>query len=57
MHFPLRKPRRRLTRKEKGKKKMLNYGTDRDESERRESDSEKSDDGSSRVKSASAEKA
>ena len=57
MHSPRRKPRRRLTRKEKGKKKMPEYGTDRSESNQRESDSEKSDDGSSRPKSVSAEQA
>ena len=44
MHSPRRKPRRQLTRKEKWKKKMPDYGTDRDESDKRESDSEKSDD-------------
>ena len=44
-------------RKEKGKKKVSDYGTDRNESDRLESDSEKSDDGPSRAKSASAEKA
>ena len=52
VHSPRRKPRRRLTRKEKGKKKMPKYGTDRGESDQRESDSEKSDGGSSRAKSA-----
>ena len=36
---------------------MQEYGTDRDESYRRESDSENSDDGPSRAKSASAKKA
>ena len=57
MHSPRRKPRRRLTRKEKGKKKVSDYGTDRNESYRRESDSEGTGDGSSKVKSASTEKA
>ena len=55
MHSPLRKPRRQLTRKEKGKK-VQDYGRDRNESDRRESDSEESNDGSSTAKSASAEK-
>ena len=40
-----RKPRRCLTCKEKGKKKMPEYDTKKDESDRRESDSEKSDEG------------
>ena len=57
MHSPRRKPRRRITRKEKGKKKMPEYGTDRDLSDLHESDSEKSNDGPSRAKSASAKKA
>ena len=52
VHFPRRKPRRWLTRKEKGKKKVSNSGTDRNESDRRESDSEGTGDGSSQVKSA-----
>ena len=43
--------------KEKGKKKMSEYGTNRGESDRRKSDSEKSDEEPSRVKSASAKKA
>ena len=34
MHSPRRKPRRRLTRKEKGKKKMLESGTDKNKSDR-----------------------
>ena len=51
------KPRRQLTRKEKGKKKMLEYDTNRGELDRRESDSKKSNDGPLRVKSASAKKA
>ena len=33
MHSPRRKPRRRLTRKEKGKKKVSNSGTDRNKSD------------------------
>ena len=57
VHSPRRKPRRRLTRKEKGKKKMLEYDTNRNESDRRESDYEKSDDRPSREKSASLRKA
>ena len=57
MHSPRRKPRRRLTRKDKGKKKLLDYGTDRNKSDRPESDSEDSGDGSSRAKFALAEKA
>ena len=57
VHSPCRKPRRRLTRKEKGKKKVSDYGTDRNESDRRESDSEDTGDGSSKAKSTSAEKA
>ena len=54
---PCRKPRRRLTRKEKGKKYMPEYDTYRDESDQRESDSEKSDERPSRAKSTSAKKA
>ena len=57
MQSPRRKPRRRLTRKEKGEKKVLDSGTDRNESDRREFDSEGTGDGSSKVKSASTEKA
>mgnify|MGYP007129910000 CR=1 FL=1 len=52
MQSPRRKPRRQLTCKEKGKKKMLGYDTDRDESYPRVSDYEKSDDGPSRAMSA-----
>ena len=47
VHSPRRKPRRWLTRKEKGKKKMPEYGMDRNKSDRYESDSEESDDGPS----------
>ena len=57
MHSLQRKPRRRLTRKEKGKKKMPDYNTERDESDRGEFNSEKSEDGPSKVKSASDRKA
>ena len=56
MHSPRRKPRRRLTCKEKGNKKVSDYGTDRKESDRHESDSKESGDRSSRAKSVSAEK-
>ena len=56
VHSPRKKPRRRLTRKEKGKKKVSDSGTDRNESDRRESDSEGTGDGSSKAMSASAEK-
>ena len=49
-----RKPRRRLTHKEKGK--MQDHGMDRNGSDRRASDSEESDDDSSRAKSTSPEK-
>ena len=52
-----RKPRRRFTCKEKGKKKMSEYGTDRNESNRHESDSKKKNDGRSRAKSVLARKA
>ena len=52
VHSPRKKPRRQLTRKEKGKKKMPEYGTNKGESDRRESDSEQSDDGPLRAKSA-----
>ena len=41
MQSPQRKPRRRLTSKEKGMKKLPEYGTDRDESDRHKSDPEK----------------
>ena len=57
VHSPRRKPRRQLTRKEKGKKKVSDCGTDGNESIRRESDSEGTVDGSSKAKSASTEKA
>ena len=57
VHSPRRKPRRRLTRKEKGKRKVSDSGTDRNESDRHESDSEETGDGSSKVKSAWTEKA
>ena len=57
MHSPRRKPRRRLTRKEKGKKRVSDSGTNRYESNRHESDSEGTGDGSSKMKSASTEKA
>ena len=51
VHSPRRRPRRRLTRKEKGKKKLSDSGTDRRESDRRESDSE--DSGSTELQSRS----
>ena len=57
VHYLCRKPRRRLTRKMKGKKKVSDSGTDRNESDRREFDSEGIGDGCSKVKSASAKKA
>ena len=57
VHSPRRKPRRWRTRKEKGKKKMLEHGTDKGESDRRKYDCDKSDDGPSRAKSTSAKKA
>ena len=57
VHSPRRKPRRRLTRKEKGKKKMIECDTERDESDRSESDSENSEEGSSKEKSVSVRKA
>ena len=57
VHSPRRKPRRRLTRKEKGKKKVSDSGTDRNELDRHEFDSEGTSDGSSKAKSASTEKA
>ena len=44
-------------RKEKGKEKMSGYETDRNQSDRQESDSEKNYDGPSRAKSVSAKKA
>ena len=43
-----REPRRRLTRKEKGKNKVSTSGTDRRESDRHESDSEDSGDETSK---------
>ena len=46
VHSLCRKPWRRLTRKEKGKKKALDSITNRNESDRRESGSEESGDGS-----------
>ena len=66
MHSPRKKPRRRLTRKEKGKRKVSDSGTDRNESDsgtdtnesdRRESDSEGTGERSSKPKPASTEKA
>ena len=56
VHSPRRKPRRRFTRKEKGKKKVSDADTKKNESDRRESDSEASHDESSGEKSAPAEK-
>ena len=57
VHSPRRKLRRRLTRKEKGKKKVSYSGTDRNESDRRESDSKENGDGTPRAKFPSVEKA
>ena len=57
VHSPRRKPRRQLTRKEKGKKKVSDSGTDRNELDQRESDSEGTGDGFSKAKSASIEMA
>ena len=54
VHSPRRKLRRRLTRKENGKKKMPAYDTDRVESNRRESDSKKVKPVSARKASSSA---
>ena len=48
---------RRLTCKEKGKKKMPDYGTDKDKSDQSESDTEKNVDGRSESKSESAKRA
>ena len=48
VHSPRRKPRRRLTNKEKGKRKWSDSGTDRNESDRHESDSEETGDGTSK---------
>ena len=56
MHSPRRKPWRRLTYNEKGKKKVLDSGTDRNKLDRHESESEESSDRSSRGKFVSAEK-
>ena len=47
MHSLRPKPRRRLMRKEKGKKKISEYDTGRNESDRNESDSEKNKGGPS----------
>ena len=55
MHSPCRKPRRRLTHKEKGKKRVSDSGTERNESDRRESDSKENGDGTSNLKSVSTE--
>ena len=57
MHSPCQKPRRWLTHKEKGKKKVSDSSTDRNESDRCEFESEGTGDRSSKVKSASTEKA
>ena len=52
-----KKSRRRLARKGKGKKKMLEYGTERDELDQRESESEKNEDRPSKAKSSSTKNA
>ena len=57
MHSPSRKPRRRLTRKEKGKKKVSDSGMDRNESDRRDSNSKENGDGTPIAKSALVKKA
>ena len=57
MHSPRRKFRRWLTRKEKGKKKMLKCGTDKDDSDQSDSNSEKNEDEPSEMKSESAKRA
>ena len=57
MHSLRKKPRKPLTCRKKEKKKISEYGTERDESDRCESYSEKSEDGPSKVKSASDRKA
>ena len=54
---PRRMSRRHLMYKEKGKKKMSEYDTNENESNRSESDSEKNEDGSSEMKFASAKRA
>jgi hypothetical protein len=56
VHSPRSKPRSRFTRKEKGKKKVSDSDTQRDESHRRESDSEAQGVGTSGEKSTSVEK-
>ena len=55
--FPKQEAEEMAYAQRKRKKKIPEYGTDRDESDRRESASEKSDDGPSRAKSVSAKKA
>ena len=57
MQSPRRKPRRWLTGNEKGKKNMSEYGTDKDELDRSESDSKKNEEGPSETKSVSAKRA
>ena len=57
MHSPRWKARRRLTHKDKGKKKASDSGTGRNGSDRRESDSKENGEGTSRAKSRSAKKA
>ena len=49
VHSPRRKLRRRLTRKEKVKKKMSEYSTDKDELDRSKSDSAMNKDGPPRL--------
>jgi hypothetical protein len=53
VHSPRKQPKRRFTRKEKGKRKVLDANTQRDESCRREADSEAQGAGTSGEKSVS----
>ena len=57
MHSPRRKSRRRLTRKEKGKMKASEYGTEAEISDQRKSDTATGKDGPPRMRSESAERA
>jgi hypothetical protein len=56
VHSPRKKPSRRFTRKEKGKRKVSDSDTQRNESHQCESDSEAQGGGTSREKSALVEK-
>ena len=57
MLSPFKEPRKRFTRKKKGKKKMSEYATGRDKSDRSEFDFGRNEDGPLGMKSESAKRA